>query len=74
MNDKLALELGCHLAREVFKVGDDPGHLTTRIQFMSCQLPNEERAGGGLCEGSLATLLAARLRAWIPSENDGENL
>jgi len=45
------------MARDFFKVGDDPGHPCTRIEFRSSDADGKETAHGGLCESALANLL-----------------
>lgn len=45
-----------HIAREIFKTGDEHGKPTTRIQFMSGAWPIET-AQGGLCEPALENVV-----------------
>jgi hypothetical protein len=68
LDDELARKIADHVAREIFKVGDEPEGPATRIQYMTGTWPENEKAGGGLCEIALAALIHTRLRMWPAQE------
>ena len=53
------------MAREFFKVGDEPGLPCTRIEFRASNGDGTESANGGLCEPSLANLLRRLIEAHL---------
>lgn len=53
---------GERIARAIFRVGNEAGSPCKRIQFMGGEWPDRERGQGGLCESSLATVIADCLR------------
>ncbi len=53
------LILAQKIAREIFKIGDEPNSPTQRIQFIGGEYPNNEKPQGGLCEVALVKFIAA---------------
>ncbi len=65
-------ELGKKIARELFKIGDDPDDPCMRIAFMCGQYGMNEHPAGGLCETALAGCLATILDNVMDSDGGGK--
>lgn len=55
-------DLSKAIARGIMTCGDEPESPSTRLQFMSGQWPEQEKAQGGLSEEALARLVESLLR------------
>jgi hypothetical protein len=66
LKDPRARDLANHLARELFKCGDQTNSPTRRIQFMGGMFyDNSERGQGGFCEEALAEFFAQKLDVYL---------
>lgn len=55
-------ELGALVARHVFKLLDGPNDICQRIEGKGGTYPDRETKLGGLCESSLASVVAEALK------------
>lgn len=57
-----ASELASILAREIFKLGDEPNSPCQRLEFKGGEWPDNEREQGGICEQALVEFLAKQIK------------